>query len=44
MEAEQAANHCGMGNLNLVVQVMLDWLNEKTQTAAEKEHATVELA
>jgi hypothetical protein len=28
-EAEQAANHCGMGNLGLVVQAMLNWMDEK---------------
>ncbi len=28
-EADQAANHCGMGNLGLVVEVMLNWLDEK---------------
>jgi pimeloyl-ACP methyl ester carboxylesterase len=30
-EADQAAHHCGIGNLGLVVQVMLDWLEEKNR-------------
>ncbi len=30
-EADQAANHCGMGNLGLVIQVMLNWMEEKNR-------------
>ncbi|MBK8020462.1 MAG: alpha/beta fold hydrolase [Chloroflexi bacterium] len=40
-EAEQAANHCGMGNLGLVVQVMLNWMEEKNREAAVREAAMV---
>jgi pimeloyl-ACP methyl ester carboxylesterase len=30
-DSDQAAHHCGIGNLGLAVQVMLDWLEEKNQ-------------
>lgn len=33
-EAEQAANHCGMGNLGFVVQVILNWMAEKNREGA----------
>jgi pimeloyl-ACP methyl ester carboxylesterase len=29
-DADQAAHHCAIGNMGLAVQVMLDWLNEKS--------------
>lgn len=31
--ADQAEHHCGIGNMGLVVQVMVDWLDEKTGQA-----------
>jgi pimeloyl-ACP methyl ester carboxylesterase len=29
-DADQASHHCGMGNLGLVVEVMLNWLDNRT--------------
>jgi pimeloyl-ACP methyl ester carboxylesterase len=40
-EADQAANHCGMGNLGLVVQVMLHWMAEKNVELAVRDHIAV---
>ena len=30
-DADQAANHCAIGNMGLAVQVMLDWLDERNR-------------
>ncbi len=33
-DADQAAHHCAIGNMGLAVQVMLGWLDEKTQISS----------
>lgn len=41
IEAEQAANHCGMGNLGLVIQAMLAWMAEKNREITIHDRAVV---
>jgi hypothetical protein len=39
-KADQAQNHCQIGNMGLALRVMRDWLEQRTATGTPAGHAT----